>query len=28
MQKNPKLMDESKAIGLLRALSDAYPCRS
>ncbi len=26
MQKNPKLMDEGKALGLLLALTDAYAC--
>jgi hypothetical protein len=28
MQKNPKMMDVEKSVGLLNALLDNYPCRS
>jgi hypothetical protein len=27
MQKNPKLLDQPKSLGLLESLMDAYPCR-
>ena len=27
MQKNPKLLDQPKSLGLLDALMDAYPCQ-
>ena len=27
MQKNPKLLDQPKSLGLLEAMVDAYPCR-